>query len=173
MGAAAAVSLGSSVLGGVMKSKGASDAGDAASSQAEYQAQIAEQNAQLAEIRKIQIQEAANERIQAAQVETSQIVSSQRTQIAGAGVVVGQDTALDTEIDTIRAGTLDSIAIQRNANLDKWAAEIDAQSNRDQAALSRATAESAKRAGRTNALSSLVGSAGTVASKWMTLAPQD
>ena len=165
----AMVSLGSSALSGVMGAGAAKREGDSAANQARYNAQIAEQNAQLAELRKIQIQDAANEAKQAAQIETSQIVSLQRTQAAGAGIVVGQDTALDTEMDTIRAGTLDEIAIQRNADLDKWSAQIAANSSRDQAALQESTAQSAKRAGKTNALSSLISGAGTVASKWMTI----
>lgn len=165
----AMVSLGSSALSGVMGAGAAKREGDSAANQARYNAQIAEQNAQLAELRKIQIQDAANEAKQAAQIETSQIVSLQRTQAAGAGIVVGQDTALDTEMDTIRAGTLDEIAIQRNADLDKWSAQIAANSSRDQAALQESTAQSAKRAGKTNALGSLISGAGSVASKWMTI----
>lgn len=169
LGAMAAVSIGSTVLSGAMSASSARAGGKSAADQANYQAQVAEQNAQLAEIRKIQIQDAADDEILAAQIETSQIASLQRTQAAGAGIVVGQDTALDTETETIRAGTLDEIAIQRNANLDKWAAQISANSSRNQAALSRATGESAKRAGKTKALSSLIGTAGTVSSKWMTI----
>lgn len=162
-------SLGASALSGVMGAGSAVRGGSSAANQARYNAQVAEQNAQLAELRKIQIQEAANEAIQAAQVETSQIVSLQGTQAAGAGIVVDQDTALDTTMDTIRAGSLDEIAIQRNADLDKWSAQIAANSTRDQAALLESTARSAKKAGRTNALSSLISGAGTVASKWMTI----
>tara|TARA_R110000796_G_scaffold125822_2_gene240363 strand:- start:1658 stop:2182 length:525 start_codon:yes stop_codon:yes gene_type:complete len=160
-------SLGSSALSGVMSADSASSEGANAAAQARYNAKIAEQNAQLAEIRSLQIQEAANEAIQAENIETSQIVSLQRTQAAGAGIVVGQDTALDTEMDTIRAGTLDEIAIQRNADLDKWSAQIAANSSRNQAALQESTAQSAKRAGRANALSSLISGAGSVSSKWL------
>ena len=165
----AMASMGASALSGVMGAGSASSEGASAANQARYNAQVAEQNAQLAELRKIQIQEAANEAIQDSQVETSQIVSLQDAQVAGAGILVGQDTALDTTVDTIRAGTLDKIAIQRNADLDKWSAQIAANSSRDQSALLESSARSAKRAGRTNALSSLIGAAGTVASKWMTI----
>jgi hypothetical protein len=94
-------------------------------------------------------------------------VSLQRGQAAGAGIVVGQDTAATTESDTVRAGTLDQIAIQNNADLEKWALQVKANSATNQSALTLTAGQNAASAADTAAIGSLLSSAGTVAGKWV------
>ena len=162
MSLASQVGIGSSVLGGVTGFIGNKNKGKAAKQQAAYQAQLLQQNAKIARRQ----QDKADADIQARSVETSATASVQKTQTAGAGIVVNQDTAATTESDTIRAGTLDKIAIQRNADLEKWSLQVKANSAMNQSALALTAGENAKKAADTEAIGSLLSSAGSVAGKW-------
>ena len=166
MSLASQVGIGSSVLGGVTGFIGNKNKGKAAKQQAAYQAQLLQQNAKIARRQQVMVQDKADADIQARSVETSATASVQKTQTAGAGIVVNQDTAATTESDTIRAGTLDQIAIQRNADLEKWSLQVKANSAMNQSALALTAGENAKKAADTEAIGSLLSSAGSVAGKW-------
>lgn len=203
-----ATSIAATVVGGVTAAAGAQQQAAAQADAARYQAQVAENNRRIAEmnaetamlnrqgaindaIRAREAAEDARERgnIEAAQqrIRTRLLLGQQTAALAGAGVTVDQDSALDLARDTAGIGELDALTIRSNAEREALgfdqqsenfarAAEnfgtdassfiIQGESFAAESALQQSTARNVRTTGALQAGSALVSSFGTVADKW-------
>lgn len=162
------IAMGGSILSGGMAAGGQLAQGDALQKQSVYQAAQLTQNAELARRTAREIESAAGVAIQERSQETAQLIAMQKAQLAGAGIVVDQDTALSLIDDAVRLGTLDKLTMSKNAERQAMAARIQASQFEDQAALQLAAGKDAKSASKMASTSTLLGTAGTVAGKWYT-----
>ena len=171
-GVMAAVSIVSALASTAIGVTSAIQSSKAQQAQYNYQAQVAKENAKIAE------QNAATERQQGIEearlqrMKTIQAVGSQKTAMAANGVDITQGTALDVIEDTATMGELD--ALQTRYNYERKALSYEATANNftNQANLDIIAGQNARTAGVYNSLSTgLAGltKTGDVASKWFDL----
>lgn len=134
-----------------------------------YQAQVAQENAKIAEGNAAMERQQGIEEARLQRMKTLQNVASQQTAMAANGIDVTQGTSLDVIEDTAAMGELD--ALQTSYNYERKALSYEAQANnfRNQANLDVIAGQNAYSAGRMNALSSGlagIGNTTNVALKW-------
>lgn len=159
------VAMGASAGGAIISGIGSTFAGKAQANMYGYQAGLAQQNALLAK-------QDANYATETGEVEAQQAGMKGRAQVGqtraafGASNVSGgsQDRVLASETDI----TQDNEALIR-ANAAKRAFGFNVQAAKDtaQSSVYRTAAETSETSGEIGMLSSIIGGAGNVASKWM------
>ena len=160
------VGLGSTIFGGILQAQGASAAGAAQEQQNYYQAGVAELNSQIAKQNRDfafnQGEQQAQKFGLAAGERAGQIVASQAS--AGMDVNTGSNRSVQQSQHYVDLQDLTQI----RSNAAKVAYDYDVQSvNFDkQAGLYKLAGTDAAKAGQTKAEASIVGTVGSVASKW-------
>jgi hypothetical protein len=160
-------SMGLSALGGILGASGASAQGSAASQLGMYQAGIAMQNAAIAK------QNAAYESAQGEQsaakygMGARQRMGEIKTAQSASGLDVGSGSNKAVQESQHLVSNMDMAQIRANAAKASFDYQVQAKSFEQQAQLDIMGANNAKAASRTNALASIVGSASSVADKWL------
>lgn len=166
-----AASMGAQAVGGAVQAKGILEKGMADENEANFLATQSEISANLAVNagRRVSagIQDNAAERSKSLLDNLSRLTGRQRAAAAATGAGAGSVTAQDIATDTATKSDLDQLAIRFNADAES-AFAIEESNNkawalREQAKLYRTSGKNARRASRVNAVSSLLGSASTVA----------
>lgn len=161
-----AISIGSTVLGGIMGAKGAKDQGKAQSEALLYQAGISDWNAKINKQNAIYARDAGDTESRIAGQKTAQQVGLIRATQGASGLDVNTGTQLKVQEGQAKVGAADVAQIRANAARRAFGYETEATSNEMQSGLLRQQASNAKKAGKTNAIASILGTAGSVASKW-------
>lgn len=146
------VVLGVMAAGLVLGAVGTVQQGQAANNAANFQSQLAKRQAKDARARG-----AAAEAEQG--LATRQLKGRQRAALAGGGVEVDTGSALDITSDTGQFGQLDALTVRNNA-------EREALRHQAEASLLQSTGQNQLTGSFIGAGSTLLTSAGTVASKW-------
>ena len=138
-----------------------------------YQAKVAQKNADIAQQNADQERQAGLEEARWQRIKTLQSIGSQQVAMAGNGIDITSGTALDTIEDTAQMGELDALMIQYNA--EKAAQNYEQQANNfnNQANLDVIAGQNAATAGMINGsayglngLSQGLGNLGSVSDKW-------
>lgn len=133
----------------------------------EYKAQVAENNARLAEQ---YAQQAAEKGKQQASMYLAKGTGDREkafTAFAARNLSTGAGTSQEAVIGDIDAlKKLDALTIRNNAAREQWGHNLQAQSFRQQAVTDRISGEQAQKAGRAAATSSLISGFGSVGEKW-------
>jgi len=134
------------------------------SNQSAQQGQLAlERGKQQAKV----IQDLASHQIKDLKTAGAQMSASQRAALAANGIDASSVTAQDIATDTLSKQDMDELAIRYNANTRAWEAQTDANyqdyAARAEADQYRYASRNARRAGKTNAFSTLLGTAATTA----------
>lgn len=162
-----AVSMGTSVLGGILGASSASSQGAAASSMGMYQAAIALQNQQIAKqnaaYATAEGEQSAAKYGMAARQRAGEIVSAQ----AASGLDVGSGSNKEVQESQHLVSQMDMAQIRQNAAKAAYDFKVQANSFGQEAMLDTMGANNARAASRTNALASIVGAASSVADKWL------
>lgn len=145
------LTIGSTVVGAV----GSVTQGIAAQKAANYNAKIAEMNAELSQRQAKDAIERGQKEEQRKRMEVAQIRGQQKVAMAANGVDLGYGSPLDIAIDTAVMGELDALTIRSNANREAYDFEV-------QAVNQRAGANLARMEGKSQAMGSYLGAAGTV-----------
>jgi hypothetical protein len=130
----------------------------------QYQAQVADNNATMANW---QAQDALKRGVSAvnnSQIKTSQLQGTQRASLAARGIDLSQGSALDILSDTSFMGQIDANTLKDNAAKEAWAYNTQASNASANAELLRMRAGNINPAG--DMTSSLLTGAGKVASSW-------
>lgn len=171
-GVMAAVSVVSALASTAIGVTSAIQSSKAQEAQYNYQAQVARENAKIAE------QNAATERQQGIEearlqrIKTAQTIGSQKTAMAANGIDITQGTALDVIEDTATMGELDALQTRYNYERKALAYEATANNFSNQANLDVIAGQNTRTAGFYNAATTgLAGLSKTadVASKWYDL----
>lgn len=128
------------------------------------QANIAEQNARIAELgAQIELMRGQREE-QSSRLRTAQLKSAQRTALAANGVDLGEGSALDVLTATDVFGEIDANTIAANAIRSAWGYRTQSTNLQSEALMKRATAKGVSPG--MSAFSSLLGGASQVAGTW-------
>lgn len=157
------------VAGGVVGGVSSYQQGKQQQAYYNYQAQVAEENAKIAQSNAALERQQGIEEARLQRIKTAQAIGSQQTAMAANGIDVTQGTALDVIEDTAAMGELD--ALQTRYNYERKAIQYEQQANnfQNQSNLDVIAGQNAYSAGKMNALASGidgVAKAGSVASKW-------
>lgn len=160
----ATVGLGLTGAGMASSAMGAYEQSKASKAAYKYQAGVNANNTKIAEW---QAQDALQRGAQSEQqqrLKTASLKGSQRASLAARGIALDEGSALNILDDTDYMGEVDALTIRDNAAKEAWAHRNQAAGYLSDASMlkSRAAAESPGRAAAT----SLLGSAGSVASQW-------
>lgn len=167
MGAALPVlSIVGTVLGTAFSAIGQMQQGKAAAAQAEYQAAVGRNNAILATRAANDARLRGDEAARRKAVENKQLAGRQRAVLAANGVLVDQGSALDITSDTAEIGKLDELTIRSNAEREALGYEAQGMNFNASAGLNQMRADNATSSGYGAAFGTVLGGAGTVASKW-------
>lgn len=148
----AAIGLGLSALSGVVGAVGSIAAG-------QYQAAVARRNQQVANENAKQEIEAGQAAAQQQQLKTAAVVGAQKAAQGANGLDVNQGSAVDVRASTEELGDLDALTIRNNAARKAYGFKT-------QAANYGAEASADTMAGYIGGMSSILGSASSVANKW-------
>jgi len=129
-----------------------------------YQARMAELNAQLEEKSAQAVLRKGEQQAGQLSLKAGQVKSSQRTRLAANGVDLGVGSAAEQLATTDVMKEIDMNTIQSNAIASAWGHRVQGTNYSNEALMSRTSADSISPT--MSAASSLLGSAGSVASSW-------
>ena len=157
-----------SVAGSVMSAQAASQQGKAQQAQANYQSAVARNNKIIADRQaEDSIKRGAIEERQY-RSQVSQLAGRQRAVLAANGVVIDQGSAGAIVADTFEQGELDALTIRSNSEREAYGHRVQGTNFEADARLSDFKGANAAAAGRSGAISSLLGGAGSAAQTWYT-----
>lgn len=119
MGASAGIMMGASAMGNAYSQS------QAMKSQGEYQAQIANTNAKLADIKSQDAIDRGNRSANLNDTQTKKLIGSQRAALAAQGIDVNSGSAVDVQSDSASLGALDSLTIRNNAWRESWGYKVE------------------------------------------------
>ncbi len=160
------VALAATAASTAMSAYGAYSQGQAQSRQMKAQAQIQENNQKYAEWKAQDALKRASLEEDAYRQKVRGLIGRQTAVQAASGLETAYGSAVETRLDTAAQGELDALTIRNNGEREAWGYRVEAQNLGDQAALSRANASSASSSGKFGAFTSLIGGAGSFASRW-------
>lgn len=136
----ALAALGAQGLGVGMGAAGSYFAAKSAKQSAKFEAQMMRINAQLAESDARASLARGEKAEQVSRMGTAQLKSSQRVAMAGNGIDLGSDTAVDVLTTTDVLGETDANTIKANALREAWGHRLEATSHRSGARMAEASA---------------------------------
>ncbi len=163
-GTLANISLFSQAAGGVASAFGAASQASIQKGNQGAQAAIAEANARIAELGAQAELRDGHQRIAQATAQYGQLKSRQRAAMAANGIALDEGSAADVEASTDAMREADRATLEINAMRAAFGQRMQASNARSQAAMSRANAAGISPG--LSAATSLLGSAGRVASGW-------
>jgi hypothetical protein len=156
----------SSIAGGVVGAEGAQKQGQAQLLQNYYQAGIAQFNAQIARQNADWAVNQGEVQAQTYGIQAGQTLGHIITAQAGSGFDVGSGTAAAVQASQRKTFALDLEQIRANANQAAFGYNVQAVNFDKQAQLYQMAGTNAAAAGQISAESSILGTVGSVASKW-------
>lgn len=163
----ATFAIGSTVVGGVQSAVSSYYGAKAQARQLAFEADMADINARMAESAAQRTQQAGRREVQRSRMQTAALKSRQITATAANGIALDEGSAVNVLTTTDYIGEVDANTIEANAIAQAWGHRIEA-TNQRSAARSGRSAAGAISPGQA-AGSSLIGSAGAVASSWYAL----
>jgi hypothetical protein len=164
----AVAALALTAVGAVSSAVGAYEQGQAASSAANYQAQVARNNQVIADQNASFALQQGQQQVAAKQQQTAQTISDQRAITAASGIDPNRGSSVRIQGDTAALGSLDAATISNNAARTAWGYQTQGADFGAQASLLSSQASSASAGGELGAFSSIIGGSSSVANKWLT-----
>lgn len=160
------VQIAIAVVAAASTAKAQSDQAKAQSAQAEHNADISRNNAILAQRSADDARARGEISANQKRLESQQLQGKQRAALAGSGVTVDQDSALDLQADTAALGELDALTVASNA--EREALGFEARRSNFEADVSASTASAAniQSVGNVKAGAALTSGFSVVADKW-------
>ena len=157
-------SLGMQAAGAAMGTVGSYYSAQNTKSNLQMQANLADTNAQIAELgAQSALAQGAKEE-QRSRLQTTALKKSQRVALAANGVDLGQGSAAELLTSTDLMGDIDANTIKANAVRSAWGYRTQATNYQNQALMDRASAGAISPGA--GAVASLLGSAGSVGQSW-------
>lgn len=160
----AAVGLSSQIGGGINSAIGSYYSASAQKASMKAQAAIADTNARIAELGAQSALLQGQKQIGALTLQAGQLKSRQKAAMAANGIILGEGSAAEVEASTDIMAQIDANTLEVNSVMNAIGYRTQAVNYQNEALMQRATAK-AINPGMV-AFSSLLGSAGSVASSW-------
>ena len=161
-----AISMVTQAVGFGVQAYGQIQQGKAAKARANYQAAVARNNQIIANRAAEDARKRGTLEANLQRQKSRQLVEQQRASIAGAGVLVDQDSALGTTIATAGLGELDALTIQSNAEREALNFEAQGVNFQTEAQLRTFEGKQAVSSSYLKAGGTLLTGFGSVAQKW-------
>lgn len=162
----AVASLAVAAAGAGVGAYSAISSADAAQKQADYQGQVAANNATIADQNAKSAVAAGNAQAEQQRMKTNAIIGAQVAGQASSGLDTGSGSPLDVRTSTKELGELDVLTIRNNAARQAYGYQSQSTSFAAQAGLDRATGANAATAGQIGAVSSILGGASSLGTKF-------
>lgn len=159
--------LGLSAAGSVMGAVGSIFSGNANAAAMNYQAGIATQNAAIAKQNEAWATSAGESQAEQSGMKTAAQVGQITADRAASNLDIKSGTNTNVVAGQRLVGQMDQNAIRSNAYKQAYGYNIESTDETNQATLDKAGAANAQTAGDYGAVSSLIGGASSVATKWM------
>lgn len=131
-----------------------------------YQAQMDEINAKIAERQAERaVDNGANEQAKLRE-KYAQLRGSQRAAIGASGVAADSGSGNAVLMDTESSLAMDAETLRSNTQDEKWGHDIQAYNSRESAKMNRYAGQQARSASRLNAMSALLSGGASVANSW-------
>lgn len=160
--AAAIAAVGSAVVGGV----GAYESGQATKASDKFNAAIASENSTIAKTNAGWASAAGEEKAAMSEQKTRATVGAIKSNEAASGVDVNKGSPVDVRSSASELGELDAITIRSNAAREAYGYQVKSASEKAQSDLDIAGGENAATAGDINAVSTVLGGAGSAGSNY-------
>lgn len=158
----AGVGTGASVVGGIKSGNAAKRGGEAQQRAAAKSGELADFNAQVAELQAADAITRGQEEAQRFGARVRGTIGSQRAGYAASNIDVNFGTAADVQADSARLGELDMLTIQGNAAREAWGFKMQAEDLRRRGTLAREEGVAYAEAGRVNQTTSRWNAASTL-----------
>jgi hypothetical protein len=161
------VGLASSVAGGFFGAQGAEYQAQAQANQAQYQAGVARINAQIQKQNADYAIAAGEVEAQQAGIGTRQTVGAERAAFGAGNIDVNSGSAAQVQASEIAVGQENQSIIRANAARRAYGATVEGAMDTAQAGVYDVARTTALEAGDIGAVSSILGAAGSVSTKWL------
>jgi hypothetical protein len=158
--------LASGVAGAAVSGYGAVESGNAQKSAADYQSQVAANNATIANQNALAATAAGNAQAEQAKLKNQQVVGAMMAGQASSGIDVGSGSALDTRKSQTEIGELNVETIRNNAARQAYGYRTQSMSDTAQAGLDTAQGQAAQNAGDIGGVSSILSGAASAGGKY-------
>lgn len=145
-----------SAFGSGMSATASIRAGNAENALAKYNAQVAENNAKVADYSAQDAVERGAADETAHRIETKRLIGRQRVSLAAQGQDLGSGSAVEIQADTARQSEVDALEIRANAAREQWGYRVAASNARVQAQDQLAAGEIAKQKGKNAAFQTIL-----------------
>jgi hypothetical protein len=162
----AAVALGATVASSIMGAIGGMASGEAQSKAFQYQAGVAQVNAQIAKQNAAYELALGEQQAQAEGMKGRAKIGMTRAAQGAGGLDVNSGSNVDVRASEAELGAYDQAIIRNNAARRAYGQEVLATQAQAQAGLDTFAAKTSREAGNLDAFTSLLGGAGSFASKW-------
>lgn len=163
---ASIIALTTAVIGAVVSASAAANQGKAAANAANYRAKVAENNRIIASAEANDAFARGRVEEENARIRSSQLQGRQRAGFASQGVLVDQDTAAVSTLDTQILGEADALTVRDNAAREAAAITARGEGFAQEGVLARSEASNIELATRGRVAGTLLSGAGKVAGKW-------
>lgn len=153
-------------IGGLIGAAGSLVQGMAAQQEANYQAQIARNNAIIAKQNAVYAQVAGSREEEAYRIKATNVRATQRASFATSGIDVNIGSPLRIQVGTKKIEELDALTIRNNAFREATSFKQQARDFRAQAGLYEMQGRNAMISGAIGAASGALSAVGSVSGKW-------
>jgi len=162
----AIIGIGATLVGGLVSARGAMAKGQADQAMYNYQAGVAQMNAQIARKNAEYSVTVGGSQAYAKGLEYGQRVGQMKANQGGSNVDVGSGSSKGVRDDTTKVAQFDQKLIRENAAKKAYGHLVEESTRTAEVGANQAAGRFAKEAGETNALASILGTVGSVAGKW-------
>lgn len=164
--ALAAISIGTTIAGGALSAAGAVSQGTQQQAMYNYKAGIAQVNATIdRQNASWALESGGTSALQSGQ-KTGLTVASQKVAQSGSGIDVNTGSSANVRSSTTEIGQLDQSIIRTNSARKAYGFNVEAASKDAEAAMDITAGANAAKTGDLNAVTSILGTATSVSSKW-------
>ena len=166
-GGMAVIGMASSVAGGIIGAQGAEYQGQAQANMYNYQAAVARLNQQIAQQNADYEKEVGEVQAQEQGMKTRQVVGQERAAYGAGNIDVNSGSPMAVQRSELAVGQESQAIIRSNAAHRAYAAEVQGMQDVAQANIYDYSARTSLDAAKINAMSSIIGAAGSVSTKWI------
>ena len=117
-----AIPVAIALIGSAVSAYGQMQSAKAANRQADYQSQVAANNAATAEMEAQYAEQQGEKNAEAQRRKTAVMIGAQRARMGASGATADTGSFLDIELDTAKMGELDALALREEGQLAAWRA---------------------------------------------------
>ncbi len=157
------------LAGAAVSAVGSYEAGQAGKASADYQSQVARNNAMIARQNEGWTTQSGEAKVAAQGMKTAQTVGATKAAQGASNIDVNSGSAAKVRTAEAKLGALDALTIRSNTSREAYGYAVTAVSDEAQAGLLESQGSQAETAGDIGALSSFLSGASSVGSKYATM----